>query len=91
MKTRNLASYYQIERKLILLSSNYYKINSLLLLFKMKSTNFSPRIPKQIKSKNEETHNLEKGITKALLDKYKPKVLYDIESFNEREVQRRVA
>ena len=57
----------------------------------MKSTNFSYRIPKQIKSKNEETHNLEKGITKALLDKYKPKVLYDIESFNEREVQRRVA
>ena len=57
----------------------------------MKSTNFSPRIPKQIKSKNEETYNLEKGITKALLDKYKPKVLYNIENLNEKEVQRRVA
>ena len=57
----------------------------------MKSTNFSARIPKQVKSKNEETHNLEKGITKALLDKYKPKVLCDIEALNEREVQRRVA
>ena len=57
----------------------------------MKNTNFSSRIPKQIKSKNEEIHNLEKGITKALLDKYKPKVLYDIETLNKREVQRRVA
>ena len=57
----------------------------------MKSTNFSSRIPKQIKSKNEETYNLEKGITKALLDKYKPKVLYNIETLNKREVQRRVA
>ena len=57
----------------------------------MKSTNFSSRIPKQIKSKNEETYDLEKGITKALLDKYKSKVLYNIENLNERKVQRRVA
>ena len=57
----------------------------------MKDTNFGSRIPKQIKSKNEETHNLEKGITKALLDKYKPKKLYNIETLGERKVQRRVA
>ena len=57
----------------------------------MKNTNFSSKIPKKIKSKNEETHNLEKGITKVLLDKYKPKVLYNIEKFNERKIQRRVA
>ena len=57
----------------------------------MKSTNISSRIPKQIKSKNEETHNLEKGITKALLDKYKPKALYKIETLNEKKDQRRVA
>ena len=57
----------------------------------MKSTNFRSRTPKQIKSKNEETHNLEKGITKALLDKYKPKVPYNIETLNEKKVQRRVA
>ena len=57
----------------------------------MKNTNFSSRIAKQIKSKNEETHDLEKGITKALLDKYKPKVLYNIKTMNEKEVQRRVA
>ena len=57
----------------------------------MKSTNFSSRFSKQIKSKNEETHNLEKGITKALLEKYKPKVLYNIKNLNEKRVQRRVA
>ena len=57
----------------------------------MKNTNFSSRIPKQIKSKNEEAHNLEKGITKALLDKYKPKVLYKIKTLNEKKVKRRVA
>ena len=57
----------------------------------MKSTNFSSKISKQIKSKNEETHNLEKGITKALLEKYKPKVLYNIKNLNEKSLQRRVA
>ena len=57
----------------------------------MKNTNFSSRIPKQTKSKNEEAHNLEKGITKTLLDKYKPKVLYKIEDLKESKVQKRVA
>ena len=57
----------------------------------MKTTNFSSRIPNQIKSKDEEVNNLEKGITKALLDKYKPKVIYNIETLNERKAQRRVA
>tara|TARA_B100000945_G_scaffold236902_1_gene192959 strand:+ start:967 stop:1140 length:174 start_codon:yes stop_codon:yes gene_type:complete len=57
----------------------------------MKNTNFSARIPKQIKSKNEKIHNFEKGITKPLLEKYKSKVLYNIETLNEKEVQRRVA
>ena len=57
----------------------------------MKTANFSSRIPNQIKSKDGEAHNLEKGITKALLDKYKPKVLYNIETLNEKKVQRSVA
>ena len=57
----------------------------------MKTTNFSSRTPNQIKTKDEEVHNLEKGIMKALLDKYKPKVLYKIETMNEKKVQRRVA
>ena len=90
MKTKNLANYYLTEKKLNPLSSNYYK-KKFLLLFKMKSTNFNSRISTQIKSKNEEIHNLEKGITKVLLDKYKPKILDKIENLNEGEVQRRVA
>ena len=57
----------------------------------MKTTKFSSRLPNQIKLKDEETHNSEKGIMKALLEKYKPKVIYNIETLNEREVQRRVA
>ena len=56
----------------------------------MKNTNFSSNIPKQIKSNDEEVHNLEKGITKALLGKYKPKVFYNIEALNEMKVQSRV-
>ena len=90
MKTKNLANYYLTEKKLNPLSSNYYK-KKFLLLFKMKSTNFNSRISTQIKSKNEEIHNLEKGITKVLLDKYKPKILDKIKNLNAGKVQRRVA
>ena len=57
----------------------------------MKNTNISSRIPNRFKLKDEETQNIEKGVTKALLDKYKPKVLYNIETLNEKKVQRRVA
>ena len=57
----------------------------------MKTTNFSSRIPNQIKSKDGEVHNLEKGITKLLLDKYKPKIPDKIENLKEGKVQRRVA
>ena len=55
----------------------------------MKTTNFSSRIPNQIKSKNEETNNLEEGITMTLLEKYKPKILHNIETLNKKKLQRR--
>ena len=57
----------------------------------MKTTNLCSRIPNQIKSKDGEANNLQKGITKALLDKYKPKVLYNIETLDKGKFQRRVA
>lgn len=57
----------------------------------MKSINFKSRISKQIKLKNEEVQNLEKGITKALLEKYKPKVLYNIDTLNKKNAKRGVA
>ena len=56
----------------------------------MKNIKSSIRISKEIKSKTEEIHNLEVGIMKALLEKYKPKVLYNIQVFNEKAVQRRL-
>ncbi|AIQ97775.1 hypothetical protein [Prochlorococcus sp. MIT 0801] len=57
----------------------------------MKSIKFSTRIYKQIKSKNQEINNLEEGITKVLQEKYKPKVLCNIETLSEKKVQRGVA
>ena len=57
----------------------------------MKSTNFNSRNSQQIESKNETVQNLEKGITMVLLEKYKPKALYKIETVNEKKAQRRVA
>jgi len=57
----------------------------------MKSNKSSSRISKVFKSKTEDIHNLEEGITKVLLEKYKPKVFNNIESLNEKDVKRRVA
>ena len=57
----------------------------------MKIFKLGTRNSEEIKSNSEEIHNLEEGITKALLEKYKPKVLQNIESINEKELQRRVA
>ena len=57
----------------------------------MKTANFSSRIPNQIKSKDGEVHNLEKGITKALLEKYKSKFLLNIEKKSKKEFQKEVA
>ena len=57
----------------------------------MKSINFSSKITKKNKSNTEEINHLEKGVTMALLEKYKPKVSYEIETFSEKKVRRRVA
>ena len=57
----------------------------------MKNINLSSGTSKQIKSKNGEISKLEKGITKALIEKYKPKVICNIETMSRKKVQRRVA
>ena len=57
----------------------------------MKNANLISRLSKQIDSKNEEAHNLKKGIMKALLDKYKPSIGYKIETLNEKKIQSRIA
>ena len=57
----------------------------------MKSINFSSKISEQIKAENESIKTLGQGITKALLEKYKPKAHYNLETMGENKVQRRAA
>ena len=54
----------------------------------MKTAKFSSRISKQIKSKNKEAQNLEKGGTKALTDKCKLEILYNIKNLNVKKIQK---
>ena len=91
MKTKNSANYYQIEKKLSHLSSIFLKQALTLLLFKMKNENFSSKNYEQTRLETEHTNTLAKGITKALLEKYKPKALCSLENLRERKVQKRVA
>ena len=51
-----------------------------LLLFTMKSINFKSRINEQIRSEAKEINTLKQGGIKPLLEKYKPRVLCDIEN-----------
>ncbi len=57
----------------------------------MKKINFSSRISEPMKSKNEDIRTSKKGITQALLEKYKPKVLCSIETLGKKKVQRSMA
>ena len=57
----------------------------------MESIKLSSNFSQKIKLQTEEIPNFEKGITKGLLEKYKPKILYNIETLNGKKVQRRVA
>ncbi len=57
----------------------------------MKSINFIPRIIEEKKSEDEGSKTIGQGITKALLEKYKPRDLCDIETLSERKIQIREA
>jgi len=57
----------------------------------MKSIKFIYKISGQIKSKAEDFLTLKKGLMRVLLKRYKPKVLYNIETFCKIKFQRRVA
>ena len=57
----------------------------------MKIIKLCARIYEEIKSNSEEIHNLEEGITKELLEKYKTKLLHNIETMNGKKVQRGAA
>ena len=57
----------------------------------MKSINFKSRINEQERLEAEEVNTLEKGVTKALLEKYKSRVLCDIENLSKRKFESGVA
>ena len=55
----------------------------------MKKFNLYCKSPKQANHKSIGANTVEEGITKALLEKYKPKVMYEKESLCRKNVQRR--
>jgi len=57
----------------------------------MKSIYFSSGVSKQIKLKDKGGQNLGEGVIKGLLEKYKPKILYNIKASNKKKAQRGVA
>ncbi len=57
----------------------------------MSITNFEPKHSTDEISIVKGRHKSSKGITKRLLEKYKPKVLYKIKGLNDRKNNQRVA
>jgi len=57
----------------------------------MKIINSSSNLLNRKKSKPDDIENSVKGITKALLEKYKPKGLCNIENISKKKTQSRVA
>jgi len=57
----------------------------------MKITQPSSSISKEENSQNKNPYIIHKGITKKLLEKYKPKGLHEVETLGERKNQKRVA
>ena len=57
----------------------------------MKPTNYSSRISDQEIFESKKIKNLKQGITKTLLEKYKPKGIYIVENFGEKSAHRGVA
>ncbi len=57
----------------------------------MKTNKFNSRNSEKIKSEADDNFTLEKGITKTLLEKYRPKVIYNLETLSERKDKRKAA
>ena len=62
-----------------------------LLLFKMKITNLNSRSHKELKFESKDIKAREQGITRRLLEKYKPKYICDVENLSGRNNEKRVA
>ena len=57
----------------------------------MKLTNLNSRVHEKQNLKPESTNTIKKGITMRLLEKYKPKHLYKMETIRDRKNGKRVA
>jgi len=57
----------------------------------MKTTNLSSKSFKQLKSESQNLKDREQGITRRLLEKYKPKHHCSMENISERNDKKRVA
>jgi hypothetical protein len=57
----------------------------------MKITNLNTRSSKELKFEPENINAREKGITRRLLEKYKPRYLCDLEDMSSRKNEKRVA
>ena len=57
----------------------------------MKNKTISPRNSQEIILDTEDTNTLVKGVTKILLEKYKPKAICNLENLSDSKFQKRVA
>ena len=57
----------------------------------MKTSNLSSRVSEQQKFESENTNAVEQGITRRLLEKYKPKHICNVETMLDRNNPKRVA
>ena len=57
----------------------------------MKITNLNPRSFKQLKTESKDVNASERGITKRLLEKYKPKHSSNVENMRDESIEKRVA
>ena len=57
----------------------------------MKITNLNSRSFKQLKSESKDINANERGITRRLLEKYKPKYCSNVEDMSGKSIEKRVA
>ena len=57
----------------------------------MKITNLNSRSFKKLKPESKDINASERGITRRLLEKYKPKYCSNVENMNDKNIEKRVA
>ena len=57
----------------------------------MKIANLNSKSSKQLKSESKDINAREQGVTRRLLEKYKPKYCSNVEDMSDRSIKKRVA